>query len=439
VTTRLCRIRYHEVDDLLTARERLEVLDQAKTLSGLTRPSLTPDEKGNWITEGLKKSFANHIALVPKRGDATGIGSIFASHAIGVSTNRDDVVYGSGADEVWNKIQAFARYYNAEVHRLRATPAVEDLDSFVDPLHVKWSETLKRHLKNKRLLEPSKSAIRTGLYRPFFKRHIYFSEIAVDRPSTFPELFPAGANNRAIAFTGKGGRRDFTSLMVDSLADLHVASSDGFHYAALLKFDKDGRPQDNITDWALAQFRSRYGDKKITKRDMFNYVYGVLHHPDYRTRYAANLKGELPRIPFASDFRGLSKAGEKLAELHLNYERLPEYPLRRVEAVNESLDWRVQKMKLSRDKRQVIYNTFLTLDGIPSEAFAFKLGNRSGLEWVVDQYQVRTDELGGIVDDPNRANDQEYIIRLIGKVITASLETLKLVRGLPPLSLRPER
>lgn len=429
-----CRIRHHEVDDSLTARKRLDVLEQAKTLSGLPLRSLKPDEKGNWITDGLKKSFAKHIALVPDRGDDSGTASIFESHAIGVSTNRDGVVYGTGIENVWEKIQAFATHYNAEVHRLQASPGVLDLDSFVDPSYVKWSRNLKRQLKHGHLLVLSKPKIRAALYRPFFKQDLYWAAIAVDEPGLFPQLFPVGADNRAIAFTGKGGRSRFTALMVDTIADLHVASSDGFHYVALRVFGKDGKPRDNITDWALEQFRSRYGDKRISKVEIFNYVYGLLHHPDYRTRYAANLKGDLPRIPLAPDFHGVSKTGEKLAELHLTYEKQPEYPLRRVETPNVPLDWRVKKMKLSKDKRQVIYNSFLTLEGIPPEAFEYKLGNRSGLEWVIDQYRVSTDKLTGIVNDPNRANDEEYIVRLIGQVVKVSVETLNLVRALPSLS-----
>jgi predicted helicase len=192
-----------------------------------------------------------------------------------------------------------------------------------------------------------------------------------------------------------------------------------------------GNRRENITDWALEQFRTRYNDPRISKWDIFHYVYAVLHHPQYREKYAANLKRELPRIPFAPDFRGFAEAGARLAELHVNYEAQPEYPLEMIEKPGVPLDWRVEKMRLTKDKTRIIYNDFLTLSGIPPETFEYRLGNRSALEWVIDQYRVSTDKRSGITNDPNRPDDPQYIVRLIGKVITVSLETMKIVKGLP--------
>ncbi len=185
----------------------------------------------------------------------------------------------------------------------------------------------------------------------------------------------------------------------------------------------------------MEKFREQYGDSSITKWDIFHYVYGVLHHPVYRERYAANLKRELPRVPFAPDFRAFAEAGARLAEIHVSYEEQPEYALERVEQPGVALDWRVEKMRLSKDKRSLRYNEFLTLEGIPSEAFEYRLGNRSALEWVIDQYQVTTDKRSGITNDPNRADDPSYIVRLVGQVITVSVETQKIVRALPSLGI----
>jgi predicted helicase len=165
-------------------------------------------------------------------------------------------------------------------------------------------------------------------------------------------------------------------------------------------------------------------------------VYALLHHPLYRERYAANLKRELPRIPFAPDFRAFADIGKRLAEIHVNYEQQPEYPLERIEKPGAQLDWRVERMKLSKDKRSLIYNNFLTLSGIPPEVFEYRLGNRSALEWIIDQYQVSTDKRSGITNDPNRADDPQYIVRLIGQVITVSFETVKVVRSLGHKHLR---
>jgi len=205
--------------------------------------------------------------------------------------------------------------------------------------------------------------------------------------------------------------------------------------------------RENITDWALEQFRSHYHAPSITKWDIFHYIYSVLHHPEYRERYAANLRRELPRIPFApvssvpavgkdvDVFRALVNAGQRLTEIHVHYEQQPEHPLARREKAGEKLDWRVTRMRLSKDKTTLIYNDFLTLHEIPKETYEYRLGNRSALEWVIDQYQVSTDKRSGITNDPNREDDPQYILRLIGQVITVSLETVKIVKELPGLQL----
>jgi predicted helicase len=161
----------------------------------------------------------------------------------------------------------------------------------------------------------------------------------------------------------------------------------------------------------------------------------LLHHPEYRTRYAANLKRELPRIPFPPDIEAFAKAGKRLMELHIDYEKQPEYPLEEIETPKADWTLRVEKMSLSKDKTELRYNEALTLRGIPPETFEYRLGNRSALDWVIDQYRVSTDKRSGIVNDPNREDDERYILRLIGQVITVSLETVKIVNSLPPLNL----
>ena len=203
-------------------------------------------------------------------------------------------------------------------------------------------------------------------------------------------------------------------------------------------YDEDGtNRRENITDWALAQFQTHYRDDTITKWDIFHYTYGLLHHPDYRERYQENLKRDLPHIPFAEGgcrrISGhLQKAGARLADLHVNYESQPEYAkLNSIETPDMQVDLSVERMRFSKDKTRLKYNDFLMLEGIPAEVFDYRLGNRSALEWVVDQYRVKVDKRSGLVNDPNRAEDPEYILRLIGQVITVSLETMKIVRELP--------
>lgn len=151
----------------------------------------------------------------------------------------------------------------------------------------------------------------------------------------------------------------------------------------------------------------------------------------YRAKFADNLKRELPRIPFAPDFKAFCKAGNQLADLHLNYETVDPYALKWIEAKDEPLSYRVEKMKLNKDKTALEVNRSLTLANIPADVFEYKLGNRSALEWVIDQYQVSTDKRSGITSDPNREDDPEYIVQLVKRVVKVSVETVRIVRGLP--------
>ena len=181
----------------------------------------------------------------------------------------------------------------------------------------------------------------------------------------------------------------------------------------------------HLKDSAVAQFRTHYTNDSIIKEEVFHYLYALLHHPAYRERYAANLKRELPRIPFAPDFKVFAKAGRELARLHVEYESLKPWPLE--EIVNEGVPFseKVAKMKLSPDRQSLRFNESLTLCGIPREAFDYRLGSRSALEWVIDQYQVKGES------DPNREDDPGYIVRLVGQVVRVSVETVRIVKSLP--------
>lgn len=258
-----------------------------------------------------------------------------------------------------------------------------------------------------------------------------------------PEFLPSASvetENLLICATGVGAERPFATLASHILPDLNFFGPGTVpQWFGFYTYSEEGTSRhENITDWALEQFCSHYKDKSITKWDIFYYTYAVLHHSKYRTRYAANLKRELPRIPYAPDVHAFAKAGKRLAELHVSYEKQKEFPLERHEKPGKKLDFRVEKMRLSKDKQTLVYNDFLTLTDIPKETYAYRLGNRSALEWVIDQYQVSIDKRSGITNDPNHDDDKEYILRLIGQVITVSLETIKIVNALPDLGLPKE-
>ena len=298
---------------------------------------------------------------------------------------------------------------------------------------MQWSSTLKRHLERHRYAEFNAERIRSCLYRPFTKQYLYYDEILNDRPGLFRLALPSQETeeeNKIICCTNHL-QIGFVLQISNHIANEAVGGRAG-QCIPFYAYNKDGtNRRENITDWALAHFREHYQDKKITKWDIFYYVYGILHHPGYRTKFADNLKRELPRIPLAPDFKAFAKAGKMLADLHLNYEKLEEWPLEWIEAEGVPLSYEVEKMRLSKDKTQLKVNESLTLAKIPPEAFNYRLGNRSALDWVIDQYQKSTDKRSGIESDPNNPDDEEYIVRLVGQVVRVSVETVKIVSGLP--------
>ena len=330
--------------------------------------------------------------------------------------------------------------------------------------------------------------IRRCAYRPFANRWLYHAGIVVDEAGTTGTFFPPAAkltDNLQICFSSVGNSKPFQCLTTDIIADFHFMGDTKCF--PLYNYALDGKlRRDNITDWALGQFQAKYGPD-VTKRDIFHYVYGLLHAPEYRARYKENLKRELPRVPLVEPtpgasadpsllrkgkdeegkgeergqkdqeygldgillpslnrggsalapgrgpFQQFAEAGAALAALHVGYEQAEEYPLTQTVNKDVPFSWRVTKMRLNKEKTAVVVNEALTLAGLPPEAFGYRLGNRSALEWVLDQYQVGMDKRSGIVSDPNRADDPEYIVRLVRRVVTVSVETVRLVAGLPPL------
>ncbi len=327
--------------------------------------------------------------------------------------------------------------YCSEQERWKRKGEPEELEKFlnVNENVLKWIRRTKRSLLRGEKAEFDDTKIRRSLYRMFCKQCHYFEKIFNEDIYRFPHIFPIPENEAEnfIICVNQTSEKPFCCLITNKIPNLVVCGGFGKSTQCFpfYTYDKDGvNRRENITDWSLQQFRSHYSNDKITKLDIFHYIYGLLHHPKYRKKYAANLKRELPGIPFAPDFQPFAQAGKKLADLHLNYEDQPEYPLEFIEKEDMPLNLKVEKMKLSKDKKFLIYNDFLTISGIPPETFEYRLGNRSALEWIIDQYQIKTDKRSGIVNDPNQPENPKYILQLISKIIFISLETVKIVRNL---------
>ena len=439
------RILYNDETAAIPKDETFDFLKTREHVGNVKWSQLQPDARYTWITEGLRPEFASFIPMGTKEAKATKAdvsGVIFHSYSNGFKSGRDAWVINADERVLAQNVQKTTDFYNAQMFQWRALAdkAEANVDAFVtiDQRQISWSRDLKAKLKRGSVAEYAEDKVRKVLYRPFTKSHLYFDRHLIDVIYLLPSFFPTPqteAENQVICVSAAGSSQPFQTLMADVIPNsalLQTAQCFPFYI-----YDEDGtNRRENVTDWALSAFRERYGDARITKWDIFHYCYGVLHHPEYRGRYQADLYRDLPRLPFAPDFWAFVRAGERLAYLHLRYEELPvDGTLRLIETPGAPLDWRVSQMKFSRDRASLRYNDFLTLDGIPAEVFDYRLGSRSALEWVVNQYRVKSDKASGIVNDPNCVSDAACIVRLVRQVVRLSVETVGIVSGLGALEL----
>ena len=431
----------YSVDDYLKSSEKQKLLTGFGDYTNVPMKKVDIDARYTWLTAGLHAEFETFIPMGSKEAKNAKDGeTIFNLYSLGVATNRDVLAYAFDLKLLQKRVDTFIEIYNTTVDRRRRHNPTTSVESFIDTTdsRIKWTRQVKASLKK---LEPSiyeGTHFRSSLYRPFCQKYLYFDNFWNEERYQQHRIFPTPeteTENRVICVPSKGGRADFWCYLTNVIPNLTITSIDGSQCFPFYTYDEDGtNRQENITDWALAEFRKHYSDDTISKWDIFHYTYGLLHHPVYREKYEMNLKRDLPHIPFAEDFWGFSKAGAALADLHVNYESVPKYDkLQKVETPGIQVNWNVEKMKLSKDKTQLKYNDFLTLDGIPAEVYAYRLGSRSALEWVIDQYRVKVDKRSGIKNDPNRVDEPQYIVDLISRVITVSLETVEIAKGLSAL------
>jgi predicted helicase len=402
---------------------------------------LQPDEKHIWLTEGLYPEFTTFLPIGTKEAkisQESDVSVLFRMYSSGIKTNRDNWAYDFDRSALVIKIKRLIDTYNSEIDRWRRRNSDSVMvDDFVtyDDTKIKWSESLKSDLQRAHYADFSEHKIRVALYRPFCKQWLFFDRSLNERVYQLPQCFHTlntNTENTLICVAGIGDRKGFGCLAVNAIPSLDLAFEKAQCFPYYTYSEDGSNRRENITDWALAQFQAQYG-AEISKRDIFHYVYAMLHHPQYRERYSENLKRELPRIPLLTDagmFAACVRIGTRLMALHLQYEEAAEYNLTWLENKDVPINWRVEKMRLNPNKDTLIVNEWLTLTGIPQGCFQYKLGNRSALEWVIDQYQVSTDTRSGITSDPNRLDEERYIVQLLGKVVTVSIETVYLVEEL---------
>lgn len=433
------RVFYARVEESWRKEEKYAFLEKAENRRGVEWREIQPTGDARWLSEGVRPDFNGFVPLGSKAAKRGEENSLFETYCNGAKSNSDAYVYRFNEADLLGTYRRMVDAYNSELDRWRRAGRPKEIENFieVDEKELKWIRHTKRNLARDVEAAVVFGNVRDSLYRPFARFHFIFDPIFNEDLYQLPEFFPSGVGNIAIC-VNMTAERPFACIATSRIPNLVLAGGFGCTTQCFpfYLYAEDGtNRRENITDWALGHFRDYYDDKSITKWDIFHYAYAVLHHSDYRERYSANLTRELPRIPLAAKFRPLAEAGKNLIELHVDYEEQPEFPLERDEAAGEKLNLKVETMRLSEDRTSLIYNNFLSLKGIPPEVYEYRLGNRSALEWVIDQYRVSTDERSGIKENPNRPEDPEYILRLIGQVVTVSLETNKIVRSLPELGV----
>ena len=473
-----CELHYRDIGDYLTREQKLELISSA-TLDEDAWQTLRPNAKGEWLNQSTNE-FQDFQPLSDKRADRHSL-PILGAYSAGVKTNRDAWVTNASGKRLADNVARTIDWYNDEVERVSRVVEARDLRGEsvslrYDDRNFKWDRINKVDVLRGRAIHFAKANMRISAYRPFFKQNIYFDAQQRLNNCTYqlPKMFPTPEHeNYGFYVVGMGSAVPFSVLALDQIPDLHVtgAGSGGqffprYTYEPLdtpagneepTELDLglgggesgvvvDGyRRIDNVTDETLARYTEAFGEG-VSKDEIFASVYAQLHDPRYRQKYAADLKRQLPRIPLpgsAEDFRAYARAGRELMDLHIGYETVEPYPLTESHSTGDESDpafYRVTKMRWggtgrAKDRSVIVYNGNITLSGIPEAAHEYMLGSRSGLEWLLDRYRVKTDKASGIVNDPNdwalEHDDPRYIVDLVKRVTTVSVRTMEIVKGLP--------
>jgi predicted helicase len=417
-----CQIFYTKLHDCNSGEEKLEFLGKHK-FNQLDFDHIIPDDKHNWINL-TDNDFNDLLSLADKTTKSaknqTDEKSIFKLFSIGLSTNRDEWIIDYEQDNLCSKMSFFADFYN------NCSMNNNEYDTII-----KWSRNLKMAYIRGKKEQYEHKRITKIQYRPYTKFWVYNSEIFIDEHGATKQFFKDDNESENIVICLTIHKQvPFVVQATNCLYDAGIGSR-GSQGIPLYRYAENGDRLDNITDWGLNEFQTHYQDNKIKKLDIFHYVYAVLHYPEYRQKYEQNLKRDFPKIPFYDDFYQWVSWGKKLMDLHINYEEVKPYKLKRIDNISTG-KMPVPQVKLKADKTKgmIIIDDVTKLDGIPAIAFDYLLGNRSALEWILDQYKEKKPKDITIAEKFNNyrfADYKEEVIELLMKVCTVSVETMIII------------
>ena len=452
------KIYFHAVGDYLTRDEKLAELKRNVSIAHTQVNEIVPDAHGDWLNQ-RDDSYARFMRVDGKKASEN---SIFKNYSRGVATSRDAWVYGSNKRKVLEHVANSITFYNSQVKALAANPNYE-ID--LDPKKMKWDRLQKNTILRGKIVEDvSVSKLYLSYYRPFFTQYLYLDRFWNNCVYQMPAIFPTCESKNLLICSSGVGSKEYSCLMVDHIPCLDFLEKTQCFPRWLpgeqtkgaedtLDFGEQSVMPSGFSPEALPHFQAAYPGKPITEDDLFYYIYGILHSEDYRMRYANNLMKELPRIPRVAtyeQFMAFVEAGQELARLHVHFEDVAPYAGVKFEYTKVGQpSYRVTQMKwgkikgktgnAAKDKTTLIYNDWITVKNIPLEAQEYVVNKKSALDWVVERACVSIDKASGIVNDFNdyaaEMGSERYPLDLFLKVITVSLETMKIVKALPKLEI----
>ena len=422
-------IHYHDIGDYLSQKDKLNIISDFGDISAIDWQEITPDANNDWLNQ--RDPNYQKYSQISGNND-----SPFLNNIMGVQTNRDNWITGFSKNQVIKNTNKLINNYQLELKRLSKVDSEKRQEMLNrDETYIKWTRKLERFIKNNQELTYDKYSIKTTLYRPFVKKWLYHDRVLNEEARLYYSKF--GIENLVITTTGRGSTRDFSALVTNAIPDMNsmAGGSQGF-----MRYDNE------VDETSLFQshdnMNQAFADKLgLSLDDTFAYVYGLLNSREYQEKYANDLKKDLARIPIVKNKEKYIEVGKALMDLHLNYEEVPVYKGVEIK-LSDSPSYKVNKMKFAKkrdengklvnDLSTIIFNSDITISNIPKKAYEYVVNGRSAIEWIIDQYQVKTDKKSGITDDPNNYSENEkYIFNLLLRIINVSIQTVDLINSLP--------
>lgn len=413
-------IHYHDIGDYLSQKEKLNIISGFSDISTIDWQEITPDVNNDWLNQ-RDPNYQKYAVMAGEQG------SVFLNNSMGILTSRDSWVYGYSKLKVAKNTERLIQNYNSELKRLENISGEERKELLNrDNFYVNWSFRLEERIRQNKDIVFNSSKIVKSLYRPFTKKWLYYDDPVIERTRLYYNKF--GQDNLVINTTGRGVSRDFSVLVSNIMPNQHTMDTgQGF-----MRYDNE------VDETQLFQsndnMNQTFADKLgLSLDDTFAYVYGLLNSREYQEKYANDLKKDLARIPIVKDKEKYVEVGKALMDLHLNYEEVPVYDDVDIQLSSQP-SYKVTKMKFIKkgDRSAIVYNNDITIKNIPEKAYEYMVNGRSAIEWIMDQYQVKTDKKSGITDDPNDySTDEKYIFNLLLRIINVSMQTVDLVNSLP--------